>query len=131
MNNKKYQQIRVIVTFFVAAIVSVSVIQENVLMAALAVVTGMLFLLAVKSKTNIVVDEREKAIREKAAHLTYAIFAPTLGIGSFLLIVLGQKTPYLFALGQVLAYLSLFMIAIYAISFHYLNRKLSGIDDEK
>lgn len=100
-------------------------------MAVVAVVTGILFLLVVKSKTKIVIDERETAIREKAAHLTYTIFAPTLGLGSFLLIALGQKTPYIFALGQVLAYLSLFMIAIYAISFHFLNRKLSGLDDEK
>jgi hypothetical protein len=47
------------------------------------------------------------------------------------LVTFGKNTPYLFALGQVLVYLTLFMIAIYAISFYYLNRQSMGPDNEK
>jgi hypothetical protein len=85
-------------------------------------------------------DEREVAVREKAAQLTYAIFAPTIGIGSFLLLLPSKsglsiftkgEFAYLESLGMIFAYLTLFLIAIYAISFYYLNRKYGGGSDEE
>jgi uncharacterized membrane protein len=42
----------------------------------------------VRSKVKIITDERELSIQEKAARVTYAIFAPTLGLLSFLLLLL-------------------------------------------
>jgi uncharacterized membrane protein len=131
MNVKKYRQIRAIVALFVSATVSLAVTQDSMLLAAAGVLTGMLFLGLVRSKTKIVIDEREKTVREKAANMTYAIFAPTVGLGSFFLILLGQKSVYLFALGQILAYLTLFLIAVYAISYYFLNRKYGGSKDEE
>jgi uncharacterized membrane protein len=140
MNIKRYNQIRAAIGLFVGAIVSISVTQNSYLLAVIGVFTGMLFLILVRSKTKIVVDEREKTIREKAAQLTYAIFAPTIGIGAFLLILpykdispvfaKGEFT-YLESLGMVLSYLTLFLIAIYAISYHYLHRKYGGSGDEE
>lgn len=130
MNIKRYRQVRAGVALFIAALVSSGVVQNNMILAGVAVVTGMLFLALVRSKTKIVVDEREKLVREKAAQAAYAIFAPTIGVGSYLLIMLGRNTPYLFALGQVLAYLALYLIALYALSFHLLNRKFGGQSEE-
>ncbi len=126
MNIKTYQRVRAAVAFFVAATVSVAVTQNSNILAVAGVLTGMLFLLLVRTKVKIVVDERETSIREKAAQMTYAIFAPTIGLGSFLLNILGSKSPYLFALGQVMAYLTLFLIAIYALSYHFLSRQYGG-----
>lgn len=126
MNIKTYRQIRALVAFFVAMIVSISVVQENQVLAFVAVITGMLFMILARSKAKVVIDEREKTIREKAAQLTYAIFAPTIGIGSFLLISFGKNNLYLESLGQVLAYLTLFLISLYAISYYFLNRKFGG-----
>lgn len=140
MNNKRYQQVRVVVALFIGAIVSISVTENSYLLAVFGVLIGMLFLILVKSKAKIVVDEREKTIREKAAHLTYAIFAPTIGIGAFLLLVPSHgglsvfskgEFTYLESLGMVFAYLALFLIALYAISYHFLNRKYGGGSDEK
>lgn len=126
MNIKTYRQIRALVAFFVAMIVSISVVQENQVLTFVAVITGMLFMILARSKAKVVIDEREKTIREKAAQLTYAIFAPTIGIGSFLLISFGKNNLYLESLGQVLAYLTLFLISLYAISYYFLNRKFGG-----
>lgn len=126
MNIKTYRQIRALVAFFVAMIVSISVVQENQVLAFVAVITGMLFMILARSKAKVVIDEREKTIREKAAQLTYAIFAPTIGIGSFLLISFGKNNMYLESLGQVMAYLTLFLISLYAISYYFLNRKFGG-----
>jgi len=90
-----------------------------------------LFMILVRSKTKITIDEREQTVREKAAQLTYAIFAPTIGIGSFLLIIFSRgEYYYLEALGMVLAYLSLFLIALYALTYYYFNRKFGGGSEE-
>ncbi len=140
MNSKKYRQIRTVIALFIGTIVAVAVIQNSYLLAAIGVLTGMLFLVLVRSRAKIVVDEREKAVREKAAQLTYAIFAPTIGIGAFLLLIpYNDVSPvfakgefvYLESLGMVFAYLTLFLIAIYAISYHFLNRKYGGGGNEE
>ncbi len=140
MNIKKYKQARVLVAFFVGAIVSVAVNLNSYLLATAGVLTGMLFLALVRSKTKIVVDERENTIREKAAQMTYAIFTPTVGIGAFLLLFpslsklsVFSKGEFLFleSLGVIFAYLTLFLISVYSISFYFLNKKYGGGSDEK
>ena len=140
MNIKKYRQVRVLIFLFVTALVILSVMQNSYLLAVVAVITGMFFLTVVKAKTVVRIDEREKTIREKAAQLTYAIFAPTIGIGAVLLLIpsysglsvfsKGEFT-YLEALGIVFAYLALFLITIYAISYCFLNRKYGGGGNEE
>lgn len=139
VDRKKYNRLRVIVALFVSAIVALAVIQNSYLLSSVGVVTGMVFMILVRSKVKIKADEREKAIREKAAQMTYAIFAPTLGIGTFLLLIPSYSGisvfskgdfTYLESLGMIFAYLTLFLIAIYAISYHFLNRKYGGGNEE-
>lgn len=141
MNIKKFRQIRVVITLFVATLVSISITQDSYLLALIAIVTGILFMILAKSKTKVVLDEREKLVREKAAQLTYAIFAPTIGLGGFLLLMIayGDSLPvfakadfsYLESLGMVLAYLTLFLILLYSISFYYLNKRYGGNTHEE
>lgn len=130
MTVKRYKQTRAAIAFFISFVVSISVTQDSYILAAAGVLIGMLFLTAARTQTKVVVDEREKSLQEKAARMAYAIFAPTIGLGSFFLIMAGRKYEYLFALGQVFAYLTLFLIALYAISYHFLNRWYGGSDDE-
>lgn len=140
MNEKKYKQLRVMISLFVSAIVGLAVLRGSYLLSAVGVLTGMIFMVLVRSKVKIKIDEREETVREKAAQLTYAIFAPTIGIGAFLLLFPSHSGlsvftkgdfVYIESLGMVFAYLTLFLIAIYAISYHYLNRKFGGGGDEK
>jgi uncharacterized membrane protein len=140
MNLKRYKQIRAAVAAFIGIIVSIAVTQDSYLLATIGVITGMLFMVLVRSKVKIRIDEREKSIREKAAQLTYAIFAPTIGIGAFILLMPSHsglavfskgEFAYLDALGTVFAYLTLYMIALYAISYHFLNKKYGGNGDEE
>src|SRR4030043_1603349 len=127
MNFKRYKQIRAAVVLFVFLIVAISVIQNSYLLSFIGVVTGIFFLILVRSKTKIRIDEREKAVREKAAQITYSIFAPTIGIGSFLMILFARgEFYYLESLGMVFAYLTFYLIALYAIAYHFLNRKYGG-----
>ncbi|MFZ2024868.1 MAG: DUF2178 domain-containing protein [Microgenomates group bacterium] len=132
MNLKKYKQLRAAIAFFVAMIVSFAVTSNNYLLAFFGVVTGMMFLTLVRTKVKITVDEREVSIREKAAQTTYAIFAPTIGFGS-LFLILFARGEYIFlqSLGMILTYLTLFLIALYSISYFVLNRKMGGGGNEE
>jgi uncharacterized membrane protein len=100
---------------------------DNIILAGAGVLTGMLMMVIVRSKTDIQIDEREKTIREKSAQMAYAIFAPTIGLGSFFLILLAKDELYfLEAIGIVLAYLALFLIALYSISHFFYSRKFGS-----
>ncbi|MFZ2664416.1 MAG: DUF2178 domain-containing protein [Patescibacteria group bacterium] len=140
MNRKKYNQIRVIITLFVSAVVILAVTNNSYLLSIAGVATGLVFMTFVRSKTQIRTDEREATIQEKAARMTYAIFAPTIGISALLMLIPSYsglsvfakgEFAYLESLGMVFAYLALFLIAIYAISYHFLNRKYGGGNNEK
>lgn len=140
MNRKTYRQLRILVAFFVGMIVSIAVSRDSYLLATAGVLTGMVFMFLVRSKAKISTDERELTVQEKAARMTYAIFAPTIGIGAFLLLLPSKggfsvfsNGEWLFieSLGMVFAYLTLFLITIYAISYHFFNKKYGGNGDEK
>ncbi len=140
MDRKKYRQMRVATAFFVGMIVSVAVARDSYLLAVAGVATGMVFMALVRSKAKIRTDERELTIQEKAAKLTYFIFAPTLGIAAFLMLLptkggifVFNKGEWLFieSLGMVFGYLTLFLITIYAFSYHFFNRKYGGGGDEE
>lgn len=140
MTKSKYDQLRRSVTFFISILVAISVAAKFFLLSLFAVVTGLIFLALVRSKVKNYVDEREQLIQEKAALLTYLIFAPTLAIGTFLLLFPSYsgldvfskgEFIYLESLGMIFAYLSLFLISLYAITYNFLNRKYSGKSDEK
>ena len=140
MDRKKYKQLRAVVTLFVSAIVGVAVVRDSYLLAMAGILTGLVFMILVRSRTKIKTDERESTIQEKAARMTYAIFAPTLGIGAFLLLLPSKggisvfrngEWLYIESLGMVFAYLTLFLIALYAISYHFFNRKFGGAGNEE
>jgi uncharacterized membrane protein len=140
MDRKKYKQLRVIVTLFVGAIVALAVVRDSYLLASAGVLTGMAFMVLMRLKAKIRTDEREAIVQEKAAKMTYAIFSPTIGIAAFLLLLPSKggidvfsKGEWLFteSLGMVFAYLALFLIAIYAISYHFFNRKYGGGGNEE
>lgn len=139
MDRKKYKQLRVLVVFFVGMIVSTAVARDSYLLATAGVLTGILFMILARSKAKIRTDERELTIQEKAARMTYAIFAPTLGFAAFFLLLPSKSKISVFSrgewlftesLGMVFAYLSLFLITIYAISYHFFNKKYGGDNEE-
>jgi len=127
MNNKTYRRYRIGIAIFVAATMSMAVSMDNTILAFSSVIIAIAFMAVVRSKTKRIVDEREVMVRQKAAQMTYAIFAPTIGMGSLLLILLADESNYyLEAMGVVLSYLTLFLIALFSISTLYFNRKYGG-----
>ena len=132
MNEKKFQILKIIVTAFLIVLVLLAVARGQILLALLAVAAGVLFLNAVRSKSGVVIDEREQSVREKAAQLTYMIFAPTLGLSALALLILSDQQDYfLMALGIIFSYLTLFLITLYTLSSFFINRKFGGDGQEE
>ncbi len=140
MKNNTYQRTRLIITTFVLAVVFLAVYSESYLLAAAGVLTGLAFLALIRSGKKIKTDERELSVQEKAARLTYKIYAPTLGISAFLLLFPSKSGLSVFrngewlfteTIGMVFAYLTLFLITIYAITYHFFNRQYGGGKSEK
>ncbi len=138
MNPKTYRLIRVAVAFFIGMIVSIASVKESYLLASSGVITGIIFMVFARRKAKILTDERDQTIQDKAARLTYAIFAPTLGLASFFLLLppkgnlsVFAKGEWLFteSLGMIFAYLSLFLVAIYALTYYYYSRRFGGGSD--
>jgi uncharacterized membrane protein len=140
MNRKRYKQLRALVTIIVSAIIGLAVIRNSYLLASAGVLTGMVFIVLVSTTAKIRTDERELAVQEKAAKMAYTIFAPTIGITAFFLLLPSKggisvfrngEWLYIESLGMVFAYLTLFLVAIYAISYHFFNRKYGGGGNEE
>lgn len=135
MTEKRYRQMRALTILLIGALVGVSIYKNSYLLSTMGVVTGMIFLVLVRSKTKTTSDERLESVKEKAALLTYSIITPTLGIGAFIMLFptlsrlsVFAKGDYVFldSVGMIFAYLTFFMMAIYAISYYFLNRKYGG-----
>ncbi len=140
MNIKRYRQFRVVIALFVGTLVAFALNTGNFILLIASVLAGMAFMTVVRLKTKINTDEREASVQEKAAKTTYAIFAPTIGITALLLLFPSHsglsvfskgEFEYIESLGMIFAYLALLQIAIYAISYHFFNRKYGGGGNEE
>ena len=140
MTLKKYRRLKQIVVLLILAIIVISLISKIYLLSFAALVTGILFSSLIRFQNETSLDEREQSIKEKSAHITYTIFISTLSLGTFLLMfpsVSGLSVfskgefIYLESLGVVFAYLTLFLITLYSISYLFLNKKYGGTSDEK
>lgn len=139
MNAHKQRTMRITIAAFIGILIGVATTSNNYFLTVASLVSGTIFAILVRSRFQESADEREIAIREKAAHSTYAIFAPTLVISALLLLLPNANTSGVFkngdflflnTLGIIFAYLALFMIAVYAISYYFLQQKYSGGDHE-
>jgi len=132
MNEKTFRLLKFLVSAFLAALVFLALLRAQYALAMIAGVAGILFLRIVRSTGSLVVDEREQSVREKAAQLTYLIFAPTLGLSALGLLVLSHDSNYfLESLGVIFAYLTLFQITLYTLSSFFIDRKLVGNGQEE
>lgn len=131
MDTQRSKQLRIAALLFMAAVIVVSLWLNNYLLAGIGALTGLLFLVVVPFNGTRSVDEREQTIREKAAASTYTIYAVTIGSSAVILLVAAQGgSVYLEALGLIFAYLTLFLIALYAVSYQFFNRKYGGGNEE-
>ncbi len=140
MNKKQFQLLRIIIVAFISAIVLLAITGNDIFLLFAGAAAGVLFWIFLGAKSEVGFDERGVSVREKAAHLTYIIFAPTIGISALIMLIPSHSGlevfsrgdfTFLESLGIVFACLTLFLIVIYAISTHFVNNQFGGGDDEK
>lgn len=140
MKHKTFQQARAAVVFFIGALVSVASLRDNFVLAVTAVVVGMAVLVFMRSRARIPTDERDIIIQEKSARFAYAVIAPVLGISSVVFLfpsksglTVFSKGEFLFveSVGYIFAYLTLFLLLVYAVSYRYFSGKYGGNGHEQ
>lgn len=137
MKEKRHIKWKRMVLAFVLVTIILGWINGIYILAVSGFGIGLVFWVVTKIK-NGGMDEREKSVREEAIKTAYSIFTPTIGIGSFLLLIFSsgilpttkEEFYYLQSLGIILAYLTLFLIVLYLIAYYFLNKKYGGEDEE-
>jgi len=79
----------------------------------------------VKRKTKAkLTDERVERVSEIAAKWTYVVFTSSMAVTSLLLIFINQRYAFLESLGILFSYLTMFLLVLYTLFFHFFSRKL-------
>lgn len=140
MNHKVYRQVRKITVIFVGLIVSISIVRDNFLLTIAGILTGITLLTLARVGAKIKTDERQQVIQEKSSRIAYSIFTPTIGIVAILLLLPSKAGLAVFSRGEwlflesvgvIFAYLSLLLIAVYAVSYYLIGSRYGGVDDDQ
>lgn len=124
MNLKQYQIARVIIAMVLGALVSTAVVMSSFILAAVAVVLAMLFMVFLKKQVHeVTVDERDYEIAGKSARWAFGVFSFLASLASFLLLIFRDQNPYFEIVGSTLAYSACFLMIIYSLVFKYYQDK--------
>jgi uncharacterized membrane protein len=129
MTYKTFKIIRLFIIVLVAAIVATAVSINNFYLALAGLFVGLLFNLLVRSKfRKKLVDERIESISGQASRMTYIITTIFLALLALFLVFSGRRNEDIFieSLGVIFSYIAILNTAVYAISFHYFNKKHGG-----
>ncbi|MFA0832688.1 MAG: DUF2178 domain-containing protein [Methanobacterium formicicum] len=121
---KNYQILRIIVAIFVATVVSLSVITENLLLAILAIVIGTMISYIYKKNTDeILEDERITKVSEKASRMAIVLFSISIAFIGMFLIMLRNEYPDFTQAGFTLSYAAVALLMLYYIFYGYYDKK--------
>ncbi|MFC1687258.1 DUF2178 domain-containing protein [Patescibacteria group bacterium] len=129
MDLKQFSLIRITILLLIGVIVLTAFLINNLYLAIAAFLIGMLFIFLVKEKyKKVIIDERVLTVSGQAARMTHIFITLLLGMFSLFFIFSGQNNEDYFSesLGVIFGYLAIFNIALYAIFFHYFNKKYGG-----
>jgi len=140
MTLKKYRQTKNLVLIFLILILLVSFSLKLFLLTGFSLLTFILFLSLISSKNQKIFDEREVSLRQQATDFTFTIFLSTISLSAFLMLIpsysglsVFSRGEFLFleTLGVIFAYLTLFIIVLYSVSYFFFKQKTGGKTDEE
>jgi len=130
---KSFRRTKILIGSIISTMVAVALTTGNIYLAIVGILIGTLFMALVKYRSKeVLVDERADEISGRAARITYTIVTVFLGLISLFMIYAGRLTSevYLESLGTVFCYTVCLIVAIYSMSYKYLDRKYSGDNQE-
>ena len=129
MMRKKYLAVRVLIGLLIAVVVFVAVAKNNFYLALTGILVGVLFMFLAKVRfKEITVDERVVSVSGKAARATYMIVTLFLALIGLMSIFSSRNGGSYFeeAVGMLMCYIAMLLIAVYSISFYFFNKKYGG-----
>ncbi|MFA5134986.1 MAG: DUF2178 domain-containing protein [Patescibacteria group bacterium] len=129
MTLKGFSIIRLAIVLLIGITTAVAFVIGNLFLAIAGLLIGALFVFLVRQQyKHVIIDERVLNVSGHAARLTHLSSTLLLGIVALFLIFSGQQNDefYVESLGVVISYVALFNITLYAIFFHYFNKKYGG-----
>lgn len=140
MTLKKYRQTKNLILVFLVLILLVSFSLKLFLLTGFSLLTFILFLSLISSKNQKIFDEREVSLRQQATDFTFTIFLSTISLSAFLMLIpsygglsVFSRGDFLFleSLGVIFAYITLFIIVLYSVSYFIFKQKTGGKTDEE
>lgn len=131
MKLKTFKIIKVITSIVVTIAVVSAVVMANIFLALTGIIIGMIILIITRTRVKeIIVDERVKSAGGKASQTTYVIAVLTMGWTSVLIMIFNTQNyfPYLESMALLFAYITIFLIVVYHISYRYFINKIGGHD---
>jgi uncharacterized membrane protein len=125
MNEKTYKILVIAITLLSAVVVFFSVISNNYILPALAVITAFLsaYILKKQFKEVITEDERVELLSMRSSKISYVIFNIAAAIAGNALIIFSKNGPVSYAIvGYTLVFSVCFMLVIDVIAYFWLNR---------
>lgn len=113
----------------IGVIIVIGYIAGNLYLAVSGFLIGILFLFLVQRKfKKVIIDERVENISGNAAKMVYQYTTLLFGLIFVFFILSGQQhdDAYLESLGVLFGYIAMFNISLYAVFFHYFNKKYGG-----
>ena len=96
-----------------------------------AAVGSILFYLCKKSVEDVVADEREERVSEKAAKVAIEIFASTSALAGVVLIAVRDEHPEYTNAGFELAFSACALMILYSVLYGYYNRRYGYEPDDE
>ena len=124
MTSKTFVVIRMLTAFFLAAVMAQAIIQNNYVLAIVAVVGAVVIVMISKKKVKgVIVDERVSLIDGKAARASMSIFS-VVGAGlMFVLMIFRETNQNYYIIASVLAYSICALLLLYSIMFKYYEKQ--------
>ena len=129
MNYGTFTRLRLLIGLGIGTIVAIAATTNNFYLAITGILIGILFMFLVKKGVKeVIVDERVISISGQASRMTYVIVTMFSAILGLFLILSGKGDGniYVEGIGVLFSYMSMLLIAVYAISYHYFNKKYGG-----
>lgn len=128
MTATTFNRVRLVIMIIIIEMVGFSIYTSRLLLALLAIPTGMLFLNVFKRNVKEVIeDERVTTISQMAARSTLITFIPALALTSLLFLILSKPEDiFLEAVAVILSYVTMLAIALYAIFYKIFSKKFGA-----
>lgn len=125
MSKNSYNTCRKAVTAAIGMAVAIAVVLGNVFVPLAAVLIGMGILYLCRRRVKeVIIDERNRRIGEKAARLAFAVYGPAVAVLSAVLLALSRSTyPDLAPVGLTLAYSAAVLVVLYDVLYYYFEKK--------